>query len=79
MNSIIDGFANKHIDDVLKWTHTIEDMLGDYKSYHYAEETLVSILDSIEKFRKVTEGQKKAILNIKNNPAKYHERSPRRY
>ena len=78
MNSIIDGFANKHIDDVLEWTRIIEDMLGSYEHYHYAEETLVSILKSIEEYRKVTEGQKKAILNIKNNPAKYHERTPRR-
>lgn len=78
MNEALGNFLKKKEDVAYKWKCIIEEMLGDYKSYHYAEKFLVEMLDAIDEHKSLSEGQIKAIENIRNNPAKYHERSPRR-
>lgn len=79
MNEALGKFISQKQSKCEKYYHMIEEMLGDYKSYHYAEKFLVSVMDTIYENKTISEGQIKAIENIKNNPAKYHERTPRRY
>lgn len=78
MNEALSNFLKKKQAPAEKWQRIIEEMLGDYKAYHYAERFLVQMLDEIYENKSLSEGQIKAIENIRNNPAKYHERTPRR-
>lgn len=78
MDDAIGNFLKKKQAPAEKWKGIIEEMLGDYKSYHYAERFLVQMLDEIYESKSLSEGQIKAIENIRNNPAKYNERTPRR-
>lgn len=78
MNEALGNFLKKKQAPAIKWKAIIEEMLGDYKSYHYAERFLVEMLDVIYESKSLSEGQIKAIENIRNNPAKFNERTPRR-
>ena len=50
-------------------------LVGD--EYEYASDTLRGILDTVQKTRRVTNGQERAVLNIEENPHRYRQRGGR--
>lgn len=72
MNNALEQFINKNSDRAEEYKLIIEDMMGDYSSYHYAESTLLGILDFIEQNDNITDAQVKAVENIRDNPGKRH-------
>lgn len=69
MADVLEQFLHKKESRAKEYHDIIEDMMSQYSAYHYAESTLLSILEYIEKSGTITEGQMKAIDNIKNNPS----------
>lgn len=73
MENALEQFIQKNAKRANEYVEIIEEMLGDYSSYHYAEDTLLGILDFIHKNDSITDAQVQAVENIKNKPNdKYH-------
>lgn len=53
---------SKHAEEYLK---IIEEMMGDYETYHFAEETLIGIYDYVLANNEITEKQMQAVDNIR--------------
>ena len=70
----LEQFLNKKIDRAEEYRKIIEGMMGNYFAYHYAEGTLLGILEFIEKNNDISEAQIQAINNIKNKPNKKNDR-----
>lgn len=68
---VLSKFLNKKGSRAIEYRDIIEGMMGDYGSYHYAEDTLLGILDYIEEVGDITDNQIFAVNNIRNNPARY--------
>ena len=67
--SVIDDFLNKGQEKAQEYITIIEDMLNDYDSYHYAEQTLADILQDVEENGRITPRQIKAVENIRRKPS----------
>lgn len=65
----LDNFLANRAKIAAEWQEIIEKMLGSYSSYHYAENTLLGILDYIHKNDHITEAQIRAVENIKEKPS----------
>ena len=68
MSNELEQFINKNLARAEEYREIIEDLLGDYASYHYAEPTLLGILDYIEENDAITDAQIEAVNNIKEKP-----------
>ena len=74
MSNALEQFINKNSKRAEEYREIIEEMMGNYDAYHYAQETLLGILDYIEENHSVTDAQVGAITNIKSNPSKRYGR-----
>ena len=72
MIDAVEKFIKKNINRADEYKEIIEGMLADYDAYHYAEATLLGILDYIEANDVITPKQIEAVENIKNSPSEYH-------
>lgn len=78
MNKELDKFIHRNIDEIIEWQGIITDMLDEPHKYGYADDTLRSILYMMDETGNITDGQKRAIENIRRKPStKYGRR--RRY
>ena len=68
MNNPINEFLEKRKCEAFDYQEIIEDMMGTER-YRYAESTLLSILNQIEKVGHITPAQKQAVDNIKAKPS----------
>lgn len=59
------NFAKKNEDRALKWLSTIEDMMGDYERFGWAEDTLIGIYDHVMSHNSITDKQIEAVENIR--------------
>lgn len=66
----LNEFLNKRATRADEYREIIEKMMGDWEAYHYAESTLLSILDYIDENNCITEGQVNAVENIKAEPSR---------
>lgn len=73
MSEALEQFLNKNLKRAEKYREIIKKMMCDYHAYHYAENTLLGILDYIEENNTITNSQIKAVENIKNKPNKHYE------
>ena len=64
------NFAKKSDERAAEWLQTIEDMLGDYDEYGWAEDTLVGIYDYIMENNAITDKQIQAVQNIQEGARK---------
>jgi|LSQX01.1.fsa_nt_gb hypothetical protein len=60
------NFAKKHDERAAEWLQRIEDMLGDYETYGWAEDTLIGIYDHIMNTNSITDKQIQAVENIRD-------------
>ena len=74
MDDLLQKFINKGKRRADEYSQIIEGMMGDYSAYHYAEGTLLGILDYIEDNDAITDAQVEAIENIKQKPSKGYGR-----
>ena len=65
MNNPLEQFINKNSSRAEEYREIIEDMMGDYYTYHYAESTLLNILEFIDENDTITDAQVQTIENIK--------------
>lgn len=72
-DNLLKQFINKNSERAEEYRNIIEEMMGDYDSYHYAEDTLLGILDYIEKNDTITDAQAQAIKNIREKPSENYE------
>lgn len=70
MSNPIEQFLNKKSDRAEEYREIIEEMLGRYDAYGYAQETLISFLDYIDENKDITDAQIQAVENIKEKPSK---------
>jgi len=61
----LEQFINKNSNRAEEYREIIEDMMGDYSTYHYAESTILNILEYIDENDTITDAQVQAIKNIK--------------
>lgn len=61
----LDKFLAKHDEQAVKYTKLIEEMLGDYERFNWAEDTLIGIYDHVLQNNSITEGQIRAVENIR--------------
>lgn len=73
-NNPLEQFITKNHNRAEEYKEIIESMMRDYSSYHYAENTLLSILDFIEKNNLISNAQCRAVNNIKNKPSLHGQR-----
>ncbi len=66
----LEQFINKNSNRAEEYRETIERMLSRWDAYGYAEQTLIAILEYIEKNDTITDGQIQAVENIKGKPSK---------
>lgn len=71
MSDALEQFLGNKSKRAQEYRDTIEDMLGQYAKYGYAESTLIGILDFIEENNDVTNAQVQAVENIKEKPNSY--------
>lgn len=64
---VVSQFLSKGESNAAEYIELIEDMLGDYSKYHWAESTLLGIYDFIEKEGYITEKQMEAVDNIQQS------------
>lgn len=60
----LDKFLAKHDDRAIKWTKIIEEMMGDFETYGWAQDTLIGIYDYVLQNNTITDGQIQAVENI---------------
>jgi len=72
MSDALEQFINKNSKRAEIYREIIEEMMGDYDAYHYAESTLLGILDYIIDNDSITDAQIQVIENIKNNPSEFN-------
>lgn len=60
----LNAFIKKNDDRAQKYLNLVEEMMGDYDSYGWAESTLIGIYDWIMEHNSVTDKQIQAIENI---------------
>lgn len=61
----IKAFLAKKEDRASKYLKIIEDMMGDYENYHFAEDTLIGIYDYVLANNDITDKQVQAVENIR--------------
>lgn len=69
MSNVLEQFVNKNSKRAEEYREIIEDMMGQYSSYHYAESTLLGILKYIEENDTITDAQILAVENIGEKPS----------
>ncbi|MEX2053937.1 MAG: hypothetical protein WD883_00055 [Candidatus Colwellbacteria bacterium] len=74
MDDPLKQFLSKGKARTEPYLELIDDLLNQYERYGYAGNTLMSIKEFIEESGTITDGQIRAIQNIKNNPSKKHGR-----
>lgn len=74
MNDVLEQFINKNSKRGEEYREIIEDMMGDFSAYGYAEDTLLGILDYIEKNDSITDAQVQAVENIREKPSENYGR-----
>lgn len=67
VEDVAQRFLAKGRKQAAEYIDIIEDMLGDYSSYHFAESTLIGIYDFIQENGYITDKQVEAIENIKKS------------
>ncbi len=72
MSNPLEQFINKNSQRADEYREIIEEMLGNYSRYGYAQETLIGILDYIESSHSISNGQAQAIENIRSKPNNKH-------
>ena len=77
MSNEIDKFLNRNVDKVAEWTRKLIDMIDRPDLYGYADDTLRSILAHMEDNGDITDGQMRAVENIRRKPSSKYGR--RRY
>ena len=65
----IEQFINKNSKRAEEYHEIIENMMDDYYSYGYAENTLLGILEYIENNDDISDAQVEAVENIKEKPS----------
>lgn len=70
MSNALEQFLDNGQTRAEEYREIIEDMMSDWSAYGYAEATLISILDYIEENDFITDGQVRAVENIKQKPNK---------
>ncbi len=68
MSSPLEQFIKKNSSRGQEYREIIEEMMGDYSAYNYAEDTLLDILDYIDENDTITDAQILAIENIREKP-----------
>ena len=66
----LEQFINKKAKRAEEYREIIEEMMGDYSAYNYAESTLLGILEFIDEKDYITDAQVQAIENIREKPSK---------
>ncbi len=74
MNDVLEQFINKNSKRGEEYREIIEDMMGDFSAYNYAEDTLLGILDYIEENDSITDTQVQAVENIREKPSENYGR-----
>lgn len=69
MSDALEQFINKNSNRAEEYREIIEEMMNNYSAYHYAESTLLGILDYIDENDTITDAQIQAIENIKEKPS----------
>ena len=69
MSNVLEQFVNKNSERAEEYKEIIEDMMGQYSAYHYAESTLLGILKYIEENDTITDAQILAVENIGEKPS----------
>lgn len=69
MSNVLEQFVNKNSKRAEEYREIIEDMMGQYSAYHYAESTLLGILEYIEENDTITDAQILAVENIREKPS----------
>lgn len=64
---VVSQFLSKRETKATEYIDIIEEMMGDYSKYNWAESTLLGIYDFIEKEGYITEKQIAAIENIRQS------------
>lgn len=72
--SVLDKFINKNATRGAIYMEMIEEMMGQPQLYGYAESLLVGIYDYIDKNNTITDGQCRAIENVKAKPTRQYGR-----
>ena len=70
----LEQFINKNSERAEEYREIIEDMMGDYDAYHYAESTLLGILEYIDENDPITAAHIQALENIKEKPSESYGR-----
>ena len=68
MNETISQFLNNHSKRAQEYVEIIENMMGEWNRYGYAEQTLVGILNYIDENNNITDAQVQAVENIIAKP-----------
>lgn len=63
--TVVQNFLEKREIKASKYIDILEDMLGDFDSYHFAETTLLGIYEFVEENGYITDNQIEAIQNIR--------------
>lgn len=63
----IKAFLAKKEDRAAKWLKIIEEMMGDYETYHFAEDTLIGIYDYVLANNDISDKQIQAVENIRTS------------
>lgn len=61
----LDKFLQKHDKNAEKYRSLIEEMLGDYERFNWAEDTLIGIFDHVMNTNTISEKQMQAVDNIR--------------
>lgn len=61
----LDKFLKKSDDRAVKWLGIIEDMMGDYEKFGWAEDTLIGIYDHVMNNNSISDKQIEAVQNIR--------------
>lgn len=77
MSKELDKFLNRNIDEIIEWQGIITDMIEEPEKYGYADDTLRGILDMMDETGAISDGQKRAVENIRRKPSRNYGR--RRY
>ena len=67
MEDALDKFINKNSDKVEEYQSMIGRMMSDDRTFGFAQSTLAGIYDSIEATGTITDGQMRAVDNIRNS------------
>lgn len=67
VESVVDRFLSKKETRAAEYRELIEEMMGDYSRYGWAESTLLGIYDFINETGCITEKQIEAIENIRRS------------